>query len=548
MTPSDLPGSNPDFLVARAYYQDREMVNQVSNWLEPWEHNIIEKYLVVGVYREEYQQLTEAGFRLEIDPQLTMKINQAVPNLPQQTTGIPGYPCYRTLAETYATAEMLAQTYPRLASWIDIGDSWQKAHYDGGSDLRVLRLTNSARTGTKPKLFIMASVHAREYAPAELATRFAEKLLREYGSDPDISWLLDDHEVHLLLQANPDGRSLAETRTNSSYIWWRKNTNQDTCTLDPLSRGVDLNRNFDFLWGCCGGSSDNGCNLIYRGFEAGSEPETQAVQNYLRSQFPDQRGPNLSDPVDSDASGIFLDIHSYGRLILWPWGFTTDPAPNSTQLRTFAKRMAYFNRYEPLQSYELYLTDGTTIDFAFGELGLASYTYEVGLDFFENCDYFENTLVPDNLAALLYALKTARHPYQLPSGPDVLSIRFSPSVTLKGEPVRLNASIDDSRYYNGFNHPEIIEPTQNIEAAEYTIDIPPWDSSIGSISNALQAADGFFDEPVEAVSAVIDTSELEAGLHTLYVRGMDEAGNWGPVSAGFLFIANEMIFLPSIFR
>ena len=119
--------------------------------------------------------------------------------------GIPGFPCYRTVEETFATAEALVAAHPTLASWLDIGDSWEKLTPGGlpGYDMMVLRLTNSAIPGPKPKLISTAAIHAREYAPAELMTRFAESLVAQHGVDPDVTWMLDYNEVHLILQANP---------------------------------------------------------------------------------------------------------------------------------------------------------------------------------------------------------------------------------------------------------------------------------------------------------------------------------------------------------
>ena len=97
-------------------------------------------------------------------------------------------------------------------------------------------------------VFITAAMHAREYATAELVTRFAEYLVENYGSDADVTWVLDHHEIHLMLQTNPDGRKIAEDHT-----FWRKNTNSELCDDSDLW-GVDLNRNFSFEWDCCGGS------------------------------------------------------------------------------------------------------------------------------------------------------------------------------------------------------------------------------------------------------------------------------------------------------
>ena len=153
--------------------------------------------------------------------------------------------------------------FPNLASWIDVGDSWEKTTTGGsaGYDMQVLRLTNADVPGTppagftgKPRLFVTSAIHAREYTTAELMTRFAEYLVTNHGVDADATWLLDEHEIHLMLQTNPDGRKQAETGLS-----WRKNTNENYCCPTSTSRGADLNRNFEFQWGCCGGSSGDRC-------------------------------------------------------------------------------------------------------------------------------------------------------------------------------------------------------------------------------------------------------------------------------------------------
>ena len=521
--PSDQPqGQGP--WVVRAYYADRQMVNDLAAWLEPWEVHHDEGYLVVAVDSTAHDRMLEAGFRLEIDHSLTEKLNQPHAMLLGQTSGIPGYPCYRTVEETFATAQQIVAAHPHLATWIDIGDSWEKTEPGGnpGYDMWVLRLTNSAIPGLKPKLFVMASVHAREYATAELTTRFAEYLVQNHGADADVTWLLDYHEIHLLLQANPDGRKMAEAGD-----LWRKNTNANYCSPTPIDRGADLNRNFEFQWGCCGGSSGWECAETYRGPERASEPETQAIQDYVQSLFPDERGGGLEDPAPDDATGVFLDLHSYGQLVLWPWGFAATPAPNSTALQTLGRKFAYYNGYEPEQAYGLYPTDGTTDDFAYGDLGLAAYTFELGTWFFEECDVFENTILPGNLPALLYAAKVVRTPYQTPAGPDTLNLSVSPQEVLPGEGGTLTATIDDTRY----KHTSPSEPTQAIAAAEYYVDVPPWVTFPSPAAHPMVAVDGTFDEPVERVEASLDITALSSDRHILFVRGQDADGHWGAVSA-----------------
>jgi len=525
----------PKIIVMRAYFSDRQMVYELAAWKEPWEVRYDEGYLVIDVTEEEEPRLLEAGFRLEVDETLTEELNRPRTRALGQVAGIPGYECYRTVEETYASAQQLADTYPTLATWTDIGDSWQKGQNPlDGYDLMVLQLSNSEITGEKPKLFILTALHAREYATAELNTRFAEYLLTNYNIDADVTWLLDHHEIHLMLQGNPDGRKWAE----EGYLW-RKNTNNNYCA-NSNARGIDLNRNFEFRWACCNGSSGSGCADTYRGPNAASEPEIQAIQTYLKQIFPDQRDTPITASAPITTTGVFLDVHSYSRLLLWPWGFTNNVPPNGSALQTLGRKFAYFNNYYPEQAIGLYPTDGTTDDFAYGELGIAAYTFELGTAFFQACSTFENTILPNNLPALLYAAKVARTPYMTPAGPDTLDLTLSASTVSVGTPVTLTATLNDTR----FNNRNGTEATQSIMAAQYYLNIPPWDSTSASDAFSMSASDLGFDSAIEGVSTQIDTSTLPAGRHTIFVRAQDSDENWGAVSAIFLEIEDYSYYFP----
>ena len=511
--------------VVRAFFTDPAMVAAFAARHEPWEVRRDNGYLVVDVDRAEWQRLLALGFEVEIDARLTAALLKPSPAHPWQVNGIPGYPCYRTVEETFAAAASLAVARPDLATWIDAGDSWEKTQSSSaGYDLGVLRLTNAAVPGPKPALFVMAAIHAREYTTAELVTRFAEKLVGDYDVDPDVTWLLDHHVIHLLLQSNPDGRKRAETG-----LYWRKNTDNQFCAGSDY-RGVDLNRNFDFKWGCCGGSSGQQCDETYRGPSAGSEPETQAVQAYVRSAFPDQWNYPVEPSAPVDATGVFLDIHSSGELVLWPWGWTYTVAPNGNALRTLGRRFAYLNGHYPEQSVGLYPTDGTTDDFSYGDLGVAAYTFELGSSFFQDCATFTSNILPGNLDALLYAARVARAPYLMPSGPDARTGAVTPTLVTRGDPVVLTSTVDDTRFSNQNG----TEPTQNIAAAEYFVDDPPWVNPGGA--SPMAAVDGTFDQKTEAVTATIDSSGMTAGRHIIFVRGRDAQGSVGPVGAVFLWV------------
>jgi murein tripeptide amidase MpaA len=524
-TPVESPqlAQDPQGLVVRIHYADRSDLAQLATRYDVWEVHANEQYIVAAVRPDEYLALIAQGYKVEIDLEKTAALNRPRSPLPGQVNGIPGYPCYRTVEETFATAQTIVANYPNLAEWIDIGDSWDKVTAGGnlGYDMLVLKLTNHSIPGPKPKLFIMSAIHAREYTTAELNTRFAEQLVNNYGIDPDVTWLLDYNEIHLLLQSNPDGRKMAETGLS-----WRKNVDNNYCA-NTNSRGADLNRNFPFHWGGPGASTFQ-CDETYRGASAASEPETQAVVNYVRSEYPDLRNDDLVSAAPITTSGIFVDLHSFSQLVLWPWGDTTQVAPNGPALQTLGRKFAFFNNYTPEQSVGLYPTSGTTDDTAYGERGVPAFTIEMGTDFFETCTSFENTTLPANMPALFYAAKAARRPYMTPAGPDVLSLTAAPTTTVMGAQVILNATANDTRYLGG-------EPTQKIAGARYTIDAPSWITDV--VTHALSPADGGFSSPVEAIRATIDTTSLGVGRHIIYVEAQDAAGNWGVPTAVFVWIS-----------
>ncbi len=396
----------------------------------------------------------------------------------------------------------------------------------------------------------MAAIHARELATAEVATRFAEQLVARYGADPDVTWLLDYNEIHILAQSNPDGRKMAETNAvnpDPSYenAYWRKNVNSDLC---PGGRyGVDLNRNSSFKWGACEAgfcSSADPCDLTYRGPAAASEPETLAIETYIRGLFPDVRGPNDADAAPLDTQGVMISLHSYSPYVLYPWGWSAQPAPNQAGLRTLARKFGYFTGYDACQSGAdncLYMTDGTTDDFSYGELGVPSYTFELGTAFFEDCSDFETNIVSQTIAALTYAVKVAVKPYQLPSGPDVVSATVVPALAGPGQPLILRATLDDGRtaispYYG-------TEPIQAIAAATYTLDAPGWIT--GTAPGVAMQPLGLFDTPRESATATIDTTGWAKGRHTIFVQAADTAGNVGPATAVSVEIG-ESIYVPYI--
>lgn len=527
MAPFPAGAADDTAVVVRLYYGDRARLAQLVETYDVFEFADHKKGFVIARLREdEFQSLSKAGYRMEVDTQLTQESRRVLQKGSVSAQGIPSYPCYRTVEETEATLAFLATQRPDLATLVDIGDSWEKIYSGGraGHDLYVLALSNKAHPGPKPRFFLMAEHHARELTTAETATRFAEELVAGYGVDPDITWILDESEIHILPMANPDGRKLAELGQ-----YWRKNTDRtNTCATYPYY-GVDLNRNMGFSWGQ-GGSSVAPCDEIYRGALAFSEPENQAIRDYVLGLFPDRRSPALDAPAPDDTSGLFISLHSFAQLVLFPWGFTAEPAPNYQGLQTLGAKFGYFNRYTVQQSIQLYPTSGTADEWAYGELGVAAYTIEMGTSFFEPCASFTASTYPSNRLALLYASKACRQPYRDPAGPDVTSIQVSASTNLVGAQVTLTARADAARF--GGVVPAL--PVSKVTAARWSLDRPSWVP--GSAIYFFSAPSIQWGLPQATLTTTLDTSTWAPGRHTVLVEAMDANGIWGVPSAIFVHI------------
>ena len=471
--------------------------------------------------------LTAESFTWTVDRAYTALINTEVKPLIGQTMGIPGYPCYRTVSEIFASADTLAADYPDLVELRDIGDSWEKTQDPNeGWDIEVLVLGNRD-TPSVPKsdAFIMSGIHAREWAPTEINLRLAEYLLENYETNADVKWLLDYNYVHLVLSTNPDGRTQDEANQN----WlWRKNTNNNYCTggTGQNGRGADLNRNFTYAW------EDNydECYQTYSGPSAASEPETVAIMNYVSSIFPDQKGPDPDDPVNElFSTGMFIDIHSYSRLVLWPWGYTYDTAPNDASLRVMSYKFAYYNGHDPQKSTELYPSAGTTDDWAYGELGVPGFCFEVGDSFHQSCSVFENDINPNNQEALLRAIKIARRPYRLTHGPEVTNLSLQANPVQPGQNLMVDYTADDtlySTYRTGV-------PSSTIDSIRYSIDSPSWISGSNPTTIVLRT-----QVPKYTAAFAAATTGLTPGQHTLFVEALDGSGAWGPPTAIFFTISN----------
>src|SRR6266550_2932476 len=106
---------------------------------------------------------------------------------------------------------------------------------------------------------------------------------------------------------------------------------------------------------------------------------------------------------------------------------------------------------------------------------------------------------------ILYIAKIARTPYLTSHGPDANTVVTNPASVPQGVPSQLTASINFAWSNNAFN--------QNVGAAEYYIDTPPWAGGTAIPMN------GTFNSPTVPVNATINTASLSVGRHVIFVRG-----------------------------
>jgi hypothetical protein len=362
--------------------------------------------------------------------------------------------------------------------------------------------------------------------------------------DADVTWLVDQHVAYVLVMQNPDGHVENERNTGSSR---RKNMDWDDGCSTPALWGVDLNRNHSFLWGCCAGSSGDSCSETYRGPARGSEPETQAFESYFATVMKDQNGPNDDDEIAPAApittSGIFVNLHSYGDLVLWPWSFEGyGGPPNYAELQTIGRKFAAYNGYRADGSI-WYDADGTADDWCYGKLGIPAYTFEVGPGggvcggFFPPYDcidgYAGRDFWAENKQAFLYAHKIARTPYVTAYGPDTHSLMVTGADPPTRESRRVRATITDHRCCG--------DAPQPVVGAEYFLGVPGEDGT----GIPMSPTDGGWGDLSEDCAAVLDSSSLALGQHYVLVRGQNYDGSWGPFSAAFVGNGHS-IFLPLV--
>lgn len=299
---------------------------------------------------------------------------------------------YHSYLEVQKELSDLEKDYPGIVKLYDIGDSVE------GRDILAVKISDNVATEEDDEVdcFFVGCHHAREWISVEVPLMLARYLAEHYSDNREIKDVVDNSEIWIVPLLNPDGLEY----TINVFRWWRKNRRDNGNGLF----GVDLNRNYDFMWGIDDiGSSPNPASNVYRGPSPLSEPESQAVAQLFTSH-------NFR---------VALTYHSYAQVILYPWGYTVEPTPDYRLFSFLGDTMASLMSavhgrwyYAVPGGSGFYFTNGEFTDWAYGKYGTLAFTVElppVSLmqGGFINADSDITSIFEENLPAALYLIKWA---------------------------------------------------------------------------------------------------------------------------------------------
>jgi murein tripeptide amidase MpaA len=339
----------------------------------------------VTATRDELQRIGALGFQARA--------------LPQPLDFPPADSAYHNYGEMVADIQALAAAHPSIVRLFSIGRSYE------GRELWAAKISDNVQSDeSEPEALFVGHYHAREHLTVEMLLYILHMLAGEYGvaGHEDITGLVDSREVFLIFDLNPDGGEY--DISGGVYHEWRKNRQPNA----DGSIGTDLNRNHSYRWGGAG-ASENTTSETYRGAAPASAPEVAAIEAFVNSR--------VIDGIQQISAAI--TFHTYGELVLWPYGYTYEELPDDMRpddlaaFKAMGQAMATSNGYRPQQASQLYITSGDFTDWAYGVHRIFAYTFEMyggPYGFYPPGDFIlEQT--SRNREAVLYLLHHAGCPY-----------------------------------------------------------------------------------------------------------------------------------------
>lgn len=311
---------------------------------------------------QQAEELRAKGIRFDLTGDLNQQLdrinNRAGGKANAKADDFPaGDEAYHTYDEVNAELQQATTDHADIAAVNSIGKSVE------GKDLNMIKISdNAAQDEDEPEVLFNCNQHAREHLTTEMCMHIVQRFTDGYADDPKIKEVVDNKEIWVIPMVNPDG-SMYDIE-GGEYKMWRKNRDGE---------GTDLNRNWDYKWGCCGGSDEDPAGETYRGEAGFSAPETKALSDWVASR-------NINGAQQIKAH---IDFHTYSELVLWPFGHTDETVTEDMtqeeydRFKSIGEEMAGTNGYTPMQSSGLYITDGDSNGWMWGNQKILSYTFEM---------------------------------------------------------------------------------------------------------------------------------------------------------------------------
>ncbi|XP_055697296.1 zinc carboxypeptidase-like [Phlebotomus papatasi] len=259
---------------------------------------------------------------------------------------------YQTMDEINAWLDRIEEEYSDVLTPLSYGYSYE---------LEAIRGVLISYQAGNPAIFIESNIHAREWISGATTTWIINELLT--STDPEIRHIAENYDWYIFPITNPDGYRYSHDVDRM----WRSTRSRS----DWICRGADPNRNFDYAWqdGTGPGASDDPCSQIFAGPYPFSELETGQLANFVNQHL--------------DHIKVYLTLHSFTQLILYPYSWTPAPAANTDDLSQIGHaaadrlRESFGTEYTVHSMHSLYIATGTSGDWAYAGAGIdLTFAYE----------------------------------------------------------------------------------------------------------------------------------------------------------------------------
>jgi carboxypeptidase T len=302
---------------------------------------------------------------------------------------------YLTYTEIEDSLRQLAQDYPAICMF----DSLPIPTYEGNWIYGIKISDNPGLEENDEAGFLIDGTHhSREWACVPVVIFFADSMLSAYNVDPGITEIINNTEMYFFPVINVDGYIY----DYPAGVSWRKNR-------EPFGGaiGTDPNRNYPGCspdiagdWGAVDEyqARHRPDHTLFCGAYANSGDETRALTLYVKEHI----------------INAYMSYHSYGELVMWPWGWTGVETPDSLLHDQVGNYMAdQVQRLSggtygrgPIYS-AIYAVSGSSCDWFYswsrwlGGRSNLSFTTELGTTFYQPVGQLDH-IIHQNFKALKY--------------------------------------------------------------------------------------------------------------------------------------------------